>query len=378
MINRRQFIKNTAMAGALASVVPSYTEASSRAIGIAPQKEENATPNTYQKDWMKLKFGMFVHFGINTYYDKEWSDGTLDPIRFNPVNIDTDQWCRVAKAAGMKYIVITTKHHDGFALWPSKYSEYTVAASPFKKDVVGMLAKSAQKFGLKLGLYYSIWDEHDVRFKTDWWAYMDFMYNQVEELLTRYGDVVELWLDGFWKKQKSGWSGKVKNIDGEAGFQKKSFERDLNFIQSWRNEGAYWWQMDHFYQFVKSLQPGCQVMNNSTTAYPGVPLHPVDIRSGEKYSEVVNDQKVWNWLGEDKYFPLQIETTMSVKGDEKFPSGNWFWHEWDHSVRPVDEIKKILNDASSMQANLLLNVGITNEGLLRPEDENQLLRLRQV
>lgn len=375
-LDRRSFLKNTALMGALAPVFPSCFGSSNVVKQSVVVAEGSAEPNSFQKDWMALGFGMFVHFGINTYYDKEWSDGTLDPVRFNPTKIDTDQWCRVAKAAGMKYIVITTKHHDGFALWPSKYSDYTVAATPFKKDIIEMLANSAQKYGLKLGLYYSIWDEHDVRFKTDWYAYMDFMFKQVEELLTRYGDVVELWLDGFWKKQKNGWSNKVKNIDGEAGFQDKNLQRDLDFIQAWRNEGAYWWQMDYFYQFVKSIQPGCLVMNNSTTAYPGVPLHPVDIRSGEKYTEVVSDRKVWNWLGEDRYYPLQIETTMSIKGDEKFPSGNWFWHDWDHSVRPIEDIENILNVASTMQANLLLNVGITNEGLLRREDEQQLLNLR--
>lgn len=371
-------MKNAALAGVMAPVLPGCMQGATGKKEVAAQAEGDAQPNEHQRAWMDLRFGMFVHFGINTYYDKEWSDGTLDPVKFNPTAIDTDQWCRVAQAAGMKYIVITTKHHDGFALWPSQVSDYSVSASPFKRDVLEMLAKSAQKYGLKLGLYYSIWDEHDVRFKSDWWAYMEFMFHQIEELMTRYGDVVELWLDGFWKRQKNGWSDKIKQIDGEAGFQQKSLQRDLDFIQSWRNEGAYWWQIDYLYQFVKSLQPGCLLMNNSTTAYPGVPLHPVDIRSGEKYTEVAADRKVWNWLGEELYSPLQIETTMSVKGNEQFPSGNWFWHEWDHSVRPVEDIRKILNVAGSMQANLLLNVGITPEGLLRPEDEQELMKLGEV
>lgn len=375
MLNRRGFIKHAALTGAVAAALPGCARSLSVPAENIVRPEGTAEPDTFQKAWMDLRFGMFVHFGINTYYDKEWSDGTLDPVRFNPTQIDTDQWCRVAKAAGMKYIVITTKHHDGFALWPSRHSDYTVASSPFKKDILAMLANSAQKYGLKLGFYYSIWDEHDSRFKTDWWAYMDFMYRQIEELLTGYGDIVELWLDGFWKKQKSGWAQKNKLIDGEAGFQEKNHRRDLDFIQAWRQEGAYWWQMDYFYQFVKSLQPGCLVMNNSTTAYPGVPLHPVDIRSGEKYTEVAYDRKVWEWLGESKYMPLQIETTMSIKGDSKFPSGNWFWHDWDHSVRSVEDIKKILSVASSMDANLLLNVGITDKGLLRQVDEEHLLAL---
>jgi alpha-L-fucosidase len=373
MLNRRNFIKNAAVLGATAAALPACLHAQQGSSPLPP--EGIARPTAQQQAWMDLKFGMFVHFGINTYYDKEWSDGTLDPWGFNPGTVDTDQWCRVAKDAGMKYIVITTKHHDGFALWPSKYSQYTVAASPYKKDILALLANSAQKYGLKLGFYYSIWDEHDPRFKNDWWPYMDFMFKQVEELLTNYGDVCELWMDGFWKKQRNGWTKKDQIIMGEAGFQEKSLQRDLDFIQSWRNEGAYWWQMDYFYQYIKSLQPSCLVMNNSTTAYPGVPLHPVDIRSGEKYTEVASDRKVWNWLGEDKYLPLQIETTMSIKGDEKFPTGNWFWHAWDQSVRPVEDIRKIFSVASRMEANLLLNVGITDKGVLRREDELNLLAL---
>lgn len=374
MTDRREFLKKIALSGGVFAMPGMMNGGTTTPLKIFPV-DDGIKPDAYQQKWMDLKFGMFIHFGINTFYDKEWSDGTLDPAAFNPVDIDTDEWCRVAKEAGMKYVVITTKHHDGFALWPSKYSDYTVANTPFKKDILSMLATSARKYGLKLGFYYSIWDEHDPRFENDWWAYMTFMRNQIEELLTGYGDIMELWLDGFWKKQKTGWTKKQQKIDGEAGFQEKDAQRDLDFIQAWRNEGAYWWQMDYLYQFVKSLQPGCMVMNNSTSAYPGVPLHPVDIRCGEKYTGVKSDQKVWEWLGEKKYMPLQIETTMSVKGNEKFPSGNWFWHDWDQSVLTVEEIRQMLDVAKRMEANLLLNVGISDKGELREVDREALLNL---
>lgn len=378
-INRRKFLRNAGMAGLAAATLPMHRNLAAAGHPAAPVNSANVSevqPNAAQRAWMDLGFGMFIHFGINTFYDKEWSDGSLDPMGFNPTQIDTDQWCSVAKEAGMKYVVITTKHHDGFALWPSKVSKYTVAQSPFKKDVLTLLVNSAQKYGLKLGFYYSIWDAHDPRMENDWWAFMDFTYAQVEELLTGYGEIVELWLDGFWRRQRHGWEKQLEMIDGEAGFQEKNLQRDLDFIQAWRNEGAYWWQMDYFYQFVKSLQPNCLMMNNSTTAYPGVPLHPVDIRTGEKYTEVVSDQKVWNWLGQDVYLPLQIETTMSTQGNERFPTGNWFWHDWDHSVLTVEEIRKMLQTASRLQANLLLNVGISDKGLLREVDKTTLTAIR--
>ncbi len=150
-------------------------------------------PTVAQQRWMELKFGMFVHFGINTYCDTEWSDGTLDPSRFKPTQLDTDQWCRVAKAAGMNYIVLVTKHHDGFCLWPTGQTAYSVSATPFKRDVLGQAVESARRHGLKVGFYYSLRDRHEPSHDTDEWAYVEFMKRQFHELLTGYGDIVELW-----------------------------------------------------------------------------------------------------------------------------------------------------------------------------------------
>ncbi len=374
-MQRRDFLKTSSLLGLGAASVPAT------AWGRLPRltDDEPIGPDPRQQAWMDLGFGMFIHFGINTYYDVEWSDGSLDPAKVNPTSLDTDQWCRTAKAAGMKYIVLITKHHDGFCLWPTKYTNYSVAATPFKGDVVAELVNSAHKHGLKVGFYYSLWDRHEKSHDTDEWAYVDFMKGQLEELLTNYGPVVELWFDGFWKKQQSGWSKKLKQgeLEGEAGFQEQNTARDLAFIDAWRMEGAYRWQMDHLYQYIKSLQPDCLVMNNSTTAYPGVPLHPVDIRSGEKYTTPnPDDQKVWDWLGNKRYLPLQIETTMSQKGDQRFKSGSWFWHAWDHSVASKAQILQYLDVARQMQANLLLNCGPDPQGRLRPEDEGRLLELR--
>ena len=345
------------------------------AAGWLPPFSETAPPETVrweasgpteaQRRWMDLRFGLFIHFGINTFYDKEWSDGTLDPSGFNPTALDTDQWCSAAREAGMKYVVLVTKHHDGFCNWPTRYTRYSVASTPFKGDVVGSLVNSAYKYGLAVGFYYSLWDRHEPTHDTDEYAYVEFMKHQLAELLTRYGPVVELWFDGFWKKQQSGW--------GEKGRRPSAEE----FIQSWRNEGAYRWQMDHLYQFVKQLQPDALVMNNATTAFRGVPLHPVDARSGEKATEQTEDRKVWRFNNRDLYLPLQIETTLSRQGAEQFTSGSWFWHEGDHSVAERSLILEWLGTANHLEANLLLNAGPMASGKLRPEDERALRTLRQ-
>ncbi len=301
MKSRRNFLKKTGAAGMAAASLPLWmVPGSSAATTPAPAAfSEEVLPTPVQKAWMDMGFGMFVHYGINTFYDVEWSDGTLDPAKFDPgQKVDVDQWCRTAKAAGMKYIVLITKHHDGFCLWPSRYTDYSVAASPYKGDIVGELVNAAHKHGLKVGFYYSIWDRNNQLHDTNEPAYLEWMMRQLEELLTGYGPVVELWFDGFWKKQQSGWTKKISDEAGEnIAREAASKERDEKFVNAWRMEGAYRWQIDRVYQFIKSLQPDCLVMNNSTTAYPGVPLHPVDIRSGEKYTQVASDRQAWNWLG---------------------------------------------------------------------------------
>jgi len=367
--NRRDFFKKAALTGMAGMVAPGFLSATENLLPQRKLEDLSGTPepSAAQKSWMDLKFGLFVHFGINTYYDKEWSDGTLDPVKYLPTELDTDQWCSAAKDAGMNYIVLVTKHHDGFCNWPTQQTEYSVKNSPLKIDLVGRVVDSAKKFGLKVGFYYSLWDRNEPSHDKDEYAYVEFMKKQLQELLTEYGEIVELWFDGMWKKQASGW----KKADG-------GFVTPEEFARSWRLEGAYRWQIDHVYQFIKRIQPNCLVMNNATTEFPGTPLFPVDLLSGEKATKADKHiQNVWNWLGKDYFFPLQIETTCSAKGQEQFKSGNWFWHESDHSVRTKEEVLVYLETAKKLNANLLLNVGPMANGKLRPEDIALLQSLKK-
>jgi alpha-L-fucosidase len=317
-------------------------------------------PTPEQQHWMDLKFGLFLHFGINTYYDLEWSDGTLDPAAYNPAELDTDQWCRAAREAGAKFVVLVTKHHDGFCNWPTELTDYSVRATPWKGDLVGELVQSARKHDLEVGLYYSLWDRHEKTHDEDEAAYAEFMKGQLRELLTGYGDIVELWFDGMWKKQQTGWQ------NGEE-----------EFMAAWRDEGAPRWRMEELYALIKELQPGCMVLNNTTTRFPGLPLFPCDARPGEKAQELGEDRKVWEYQGREVYLPLQIETTLSQKGPEgKFQSGSWFWHDWDHTVASQEQIRSWLKTAESLDAVLLLNAGPMANGKLRPEDYQALTSLR--
>lgn len=320
----------------------------------------NPQPTPAQKRWRDLKFGLFIHFGINTFYDLEWSDGTLDPAAFNPTEFDPDQWCQAARSAGMKFVVLVTKHHDGFCLWPSAHTDYSVKATPFGRDVVAEVVRAARQNDLHVGFYYSLWDCHEPTHDSDDAAYAAFMKRQLSELLTGYGPIVELWFDGMWKKQKTGWN---------AGREE--------FLRSWREEAAPRWHWEEIYAHVKSLQSDCIVINNATTAFPGVPLWPVDARSGEKATDLTEpDQTIWEFEGEQYYLPLQIETTLSQKGPHgQFQSGSWFWHEWDDSQVSVEQIQRWRQEAAHKNAVLLLNAGPMKNGKLRPQDEDVLTQL---
>ncbi len=362
-MNRRTFVKKGSLSlGAIPLIQPfTLNTGNSNKNGAKPEIP-GATPA--QKAWMDLGFGMFIHFGINTFLDKEWSGGEADLSVFDPGEVNTDQWCQVAKKAGMKYIVIVTKHHDGFCLWPSRQTRFTVANTPYQQDILKKLTASARAEGLKLGFYYSLWDRHEPTYQHDEWAYIEFMKRQFGELLTWYGDVVEFWLDGFWKKQQTGW----KDENNE-------WAKPGDFVKSWRYEGAFRWHIDHIYQYIKQLQPDCIVMNNATTKFPATPLHPVDALSGEKATHLESYRKVWPWLGKERFFPLQIETTMSREGKEQFQSGSWFWHDWDHSVAAREQVLSWRQQAKTLGANLLLNCGPMSNGKLRPEDVEVLSSL---
>ena len=177
-------------------------------------------PTVPQLEWQKLEFTGFAHFGINTFTDKEWGDGTEDPSVFNPTDFNAQEWVQVFKDAGMKMLIIVAKHHDGFCYWPSKFTEHSVKKSPWKKgkgDLVGDLVKACHQIGLKVGIYLSPWDRHEKSYGNSA-LYNKFFINQLKELLTNYGEITEVWFDGAGgdaaegKKQDYDWSAYYKTI----------------------------------------------------------------------------------------------------------------------------------------------------------------------
>jgi alpha-L-fucosidase len=172
-----------------------------------------ATPTPGQLAWQQAGFGIFCHFGINTFYGKEWSDGTLDPKAFNPTELDAGDWATAAAAAGARYLVLTAKHHDGFCLWPTDTTEYSVKSSPWRGDVVERTAQACRDAGIGLGLYLSPWDRNAPCY-ADPAAYDEFYQCQLTELCTRYGPLFEIWFDGAGSGgRRYDWDGITRVID---------------------------------------------------------------------------------------------------------------------------------------------------------------------
>lgn len=327
VFNKRDFLKHIGLSSVGSLSWPLVNNIPNHKNKRTDRVHSDVQPTDAQKVWSDL----FIHFGIKTVYPERSSDGNVDPIEFNPTKFDTDHWCKVTKDAGMKYMVLVTKHHDGFCLWSSEYTDYSVINTPYNGNFIEKLLNLAKKHGLKVGFFYSLSDEHEETFGNDNWSYNSFMKNQLKELLTQYGDIVELWLDGFWEKQQHDWEKRPKtDIHHE-----KWIEWVYDFIDAWSMDCGYHWQIDHIYQFVKSLQLDCLVMNNSKIVYPGF-YYNLRISTAENatWRSMKTSRRFGvGWVTKYKiYLPMQIETKMSIRGNKGYPFGKWFWHEWDNTA----------------------------------------------
>ncbi|MDI6782854.1 MAG: alpha-L-fucosidase [bacterium] len=313
-------------------------------------------PTTAQKAWKELGYGLFIHFGPVTISGITWNNRAFRPV---PKKVEVQQWAEVACEAGMKYAVLTAKHVDGFCLWPSKYTDYSVKNAPRRLDIVGAFTEEFRKAGLKVGLYYALWDQNYPQYEQDE-IYAEYMRNQIQELLTNYGEILELWFDGAWDKDYP--------------------TRDWPYHPEWELDPKSGlghgerWQWKKIYETVHRLQPNCLVVNNSSSDRPGdVRYHPVDIRTSEhfdflwkeKICDPILDPIFENEKGEKVYIPLEYCTTLSP---------GWFWIEGQTIRHPsVATICGWYRTARKHQANLLLNAGPNKEGVI-PEYNRSYLK----
>ena len=300
-------------------------------------------PSAKQLAWSELEYYGFIHFNMNTFTNVEWGEGKESPSSFNPSALDCNQWARIAKKAGMKGLILTVKHHDGFALYPSKYTTHSVAKSPWKNgkgDVVKDLSEACKKYGLKLGIYLSPWDRFHPDYGTD-------KYNQVyakmqEELLTNYGPIFEFWYDG-------------ANGEGPNG-----------------RKQVYDWPL--FHSMVNKYQPNAVQFSDA-----GPDIRWVGNERGYAYdtmwSPILRDKIYPGCLDFDNYRNGQENGThwVSPEVDVSIRPG-WYYHpDQDDKVKTPDSLLKIYVASVGRNANLLLNIPVDTRGLIHENDSASLM-----
>lgn len=289
--------------------------------------------------WERLGYGLFLHFGVNTFAGCGWGDGTFPAKQFAPDRLNPCQWAEFAVEGGMKYAVLTAKHHDGFCLWPSAHTGYSVANAGVRTDVVRAFADAFRTAGLKVGLYYSLWDRNCPCYHDDD-AYAAYMKAQLTELLTGYGDILELWFDGGWDKDSPNRSWRWEPGPGDAA-----------------PDGRRWhWR--EIYDHIHALQPECMVIQNSSSNRPGrIRYRPADIRTSEHFNFVMGDRlHCVEAVSPDSELPLEFCTTLTP---------DWFYNENAQFSHPSAEcIAGWRAAANRSGGNLLLNLGPDKHGLL--------------
>ena len=312
-------------------------------------------PSDRQKIWQEMEYYAFIHFNMNTFTNKEWGYGDESPSTFNPTSLDTDQWAEVIKNSGMKGIIITAKHHDGFALWPSNYTSHSVKNSPWKNgegDLIKDLEKSCRKFGLKLGIYLSPWDRNHPDYGTK--KYISYFRNQLTELLTNYGEIFEVWFDG---------------ANGGSGFY-----GGTNEVRKVDKKTYYDWENTH--RIIRELQPNAVIFSDA-----GPDIRWVGNEKGyankTTWSNIYKDS-VYGGMPDYYKFSsgqengshfIPTETDVSIRP-------GWYYHpEEDDKVKSLEKLIDIYFNSVGLNSSLLLNIPVDTRGLIHENDTKRLYEL---
>ena len=321
-----------------------------------PPEPVEPVPSERQLAWHNLEFYAFVHFNMNTFTNMEWGFGDESPELFNPTELDCRQWARVCKEAGMKGIILTAKHHDGFCLWPSAYTEHSVKNSPWKNgkgDVVKELSEACKEYGLKFGVYLSPWDRNNADYGKP--EYITYFRNQLRELLTNYGDIYEVWFDG--ANGGTGWYGGAN--------EERRIDRTTYY--DWENTR----------KIVRELQPLACMFSDA-----GPDIRWVGNESG--WAGETN----WSILKRDEFAPGVVSDVKflqqgQIDGTHWLPAEvdvsirpGWYYHpSEDHKVKTLPQLLDIYYNSIGRNASFLLNLPVDTRGLVNENDVRQLKRL---
>jgi len=325
-MKRREFLKVTGL-GALGLM--------SRSLAVGGQPM-TVKPTPQQLAWQEAELTMFLTFGMNTFTNREWGEGTEDPSLFNPSSLDAGQWASVAKEAGLKYLILVAKHHDGLCLWPSEFTEHSVKASPWRGgngDVVRELADACRHERLKMGIYLSPWDRNCPVYGSP--AYNGHFKNQLTELLTNYGEIAEVWFDGACGE---GPNGKKQEYDFPG-----------------------------YYDVIRKLQPSALI------AICGPDIRWVGNEDG------FARETEWSVQDADPVYHKGIEGKVwwPAECDVSIRPG-WFWHRAeDDKVKSLDHLMDIYFKSVGRNSVLLLNVPPNDRGLISEPDIQRLQEFRR-
>ena len=316
-------------------------------------------PSPQQLEWQQMELTAFLHFGINTFTDREWGDGTEDPALFNPTELDAEQWVRTLKDAGFKMVLLTAKHHDGFCLWPTKTTRHSVASSPWKGgkgDVVKELRDACTKYGMKFGVYLSPWDRNAECYG-DSPRYNQFFMEQLTELLTNYGEVHEVWFDG---ANGEGPNGKKQEYDWDA-FYKTIQRLQPKAVMAIMGDDVRWVGNE------KGI--GRETEWSATVLTPGIYARSAENnkRLGVfgKAKDLGSRQMLTN-ATELFWYPSEVDVSIRP---------GWFWHEKENDkVKSLKHLTDIYFQSVGYNSVLLLNIPPDRRGLIHEAD---VARLRE-
>lgn len=325
---------------------------------VLPPEPILPVPEPKQVEWQQMETYAFIHFGLNTFNDREWGYGDTDPKTFNPTNLDCEQWALTLVKAGMKGVILTAKHHDGFCLWPFEGTDYSVKNSPWKNgqgNVVKELSEACKKYGLKFAVYLSPWDRHQANYGTP--EYLPYFYAQLHDLLTNYGPVFEVWFDG--ANGGDGWYGGAKDI--------RTIDR------------KNYYNYPRIYEMLDSIQPQAIIFSDGG---PGCRW----VGNEKGFAGATN----WSFLrkgevhpGYDKSYELQYghpdgNQWVPAECDVSIRPG-WFYHpEEDDRVKSPDQLVDLYYRSVGHNATLLLNFPVDRKGLIHPVDSANAVRFHEM
>lgn len=315
-------------------------------------------PEQKQVEWQKMETYAFIHFGLNTFNDREWGYGDSDPSTFNPTRLDCEQWAQTLVNAGMKGVILTAKHHDGFCLWPFEGTDYSIARSPYKNgrgDIVRELSEACKKYGLKFAVYLSPWDRRQANYGTP--EYLDYFYAQLRDLLTNYGQVFEVWFDG--ANGGDGWYGGTKEV--------RTIDR------------KNYYNYPRIYEILDELQPqavifsdggpGCRWVGNEK-GFAGATNWSF-LRQGEVYPGYDKSHELqYGHADGNQWVPAECDVSIRP---------GWFYHpEEDDRVKTPEQLLDLYYRSVGHNGTLLLNFPVDRDGLIHPTDSANAVRFHQL